>query len=356
MHHRTQRPAIQSTTRPAALALAGVVLAAGLAGCQQNRAARPTRAEPLVTEQPQERVKLADTWVDSAQQAVREGDSERALAEFERAIEINPNLTSAYMGMGDIYRMNDDYIRAEARYRRAAQIEPRNFTAQYFHGLMLHLLDRVTDAVQAYLRALAINPDDFQTNLNIATAYYQLDENVQALRYGQRAVELDPQNGPARLNLGVIYAALGQHQSAVNEYQQATEFMPLTPTLLLNLAESLGKLERWDEMTATLTGLIESEPKPPAKNLATAFERLGFAKFRQRDFESAKQNFEAAIQVEDTYFPALNGLGVCLLNDFINGGRRDLDIKDRGVSMLRRSLQLNPDQPQVVEILSKYSR
>lgn len=353
MNDALQNPSLSfyRRTGPVAAVIA-LSIAAGLGGCRGNQARarpEPTRVDPVV-----EKDELAATWVDSAQQAIREGDSERALAEFERAIEVNPNLTTAYLGMADIYRMNADYVRAEAKYKRAVAIEPQNFDAQYYHGLMLHLLNDVRTAVQAYLRALAIKPDDFRANLNVATAYYQLDENVKALQYGKRAVELNPRDGPARLNLGVVYAALGQHQAAVNEYQQATEFMELTPTLLLNLGESLGKLERYDEMTATLEGLIQSNPS--AKTAATAYERLGFAKFRQRQFQAAKANFEAAIGVEPDYYPALNGLGVSLLNEFINGGRRDLATKDRAISNLRRSLQIYPDQPQVVEILSKYTR
>ena len=46
--------------------------------------------------------------------AIRDGDTDRALAAFARAIEVNPRLTSAHMGMADIYRMRGDYSRVVA--------------------------------------------------------------------------------------------------------------------------------------------------------------------------------------------------------------------------------------------------
>src|SRR5262245_44121403 len=131
--------------------VAGVALG-GLGGCGVfGGGETKTRASKAKTDNRSAMEARASGYVISAEQAVRDGDLDRALEEFGRAIEVNPNMTSAHMGMADIYRMRGDYSRAEQRYGRAAAIEPRNFDAQYFHGLMLHLLDRLPDAIQAYL-------------------------------------------------------------------------------------------------------------------------------------------------------------------------------------------------------------
>lgn len=343
------RPAqnILHTLQPmiGALACVGVLAIAGCSSAPKNRpaVALPANAAPKPNAE-------ALAHVSAAEDAIRAGDKERALIEFQRAIEVNPNLTTAYLGMADIYRMDKDYSNAEVRYARAAQIEPRNFDAQYYHGLMLHLLDRVTEAVQAYLRALAVQPDDFRTNVNLATAYYQLDESQQGLRYAVKAVQLSPQDGSARLNLGAIYGALGRHQDAVREYQQAAEFMELNGSLLVSWADSLGKLERYDEMGNTLEQAAKLESTP------AIFERLGFCRFRQGKFDAAKEHFQKSIDLDGEYFPALNGLGVCLMNEWISTDRRDLAAKDRGISLLRKSLLVEPNQPQIREILTRYGR
>ncbi len=337
---------------PAGLMIAGLMIVGvmlGAVGCGGSSRAERGR-ERASTRDSAVQSARANALLASAEQAVRDGDIDRALVEFERAIEVNPTLTAAHLGMADIYRMRQDYARAEARYATAARIEPRNFDAQYFHGLMLHLLDRLPEAIQAYLRALTVKPNDFKANLNVATAYYQLDENAQALPYARRAVELNPEDGAARFNLGAVYAALDRHSDAVREYQQASELMKLTPALLLNLADSLGKLQRFEEMANALTQAIKDEPS------ALAHERLGFARFKLGRFAEAKQSFEQAIKLDPTHYPALNGVGVCFLNDWVNSKRSDQRAKEAGLSALRRSLQINQDQPQVLELVTRYGR
>ncbi len=286
--------------------------------------------------------------VNAAEDAIRAGDRQRAIADLTRAIEINPTLTKAHLTLADVHRSDGDYEAAHASYRRAAELEPRNFDAQYYDGLMLHLLNRLGDAARAYLRALAVQPSDFQANLRLAGVYYQLDELSPALDYAQRATKIDPANGEARYQLGAIHAAMDDHAGAVREYQQATESMTLTPDLLLNLAESLGRLDRFTEMANTLEQAIRTQPS------AAAWERLGFAHWRLGEFDAAHADFEAALGLEPDYFPALNGVGVSWLRRWRETNEQDTKARDQGVAHLRRSLQVKRDQPKVLELLTRY--
>lgn len=334
------------STRPTQLrfmscvVLAAALGVAALAGCISTKRST-ARAIPGGPED-------AVGYVGRAQRLREHGLHSVALAELERAISINPEMTTAYLTMGDVYRDTGDFTKAEKSYGSAARLEPRNFDAQYFHGLTLQLLDRLSDAVRAYLRALSIRPDDFNANLNIATAYLQLGEPAQALQYAQRAVRLKADEAAARVNLGAIYAALGDHQSAVIEYQQAAELMELSPQLLLNLAESLGQIGRFEEMRNTLEQLVRSAPS------AVAFERLGSAQFRLGQYDESLNSFRGALELDPDYYPALNGVGVCLLNRYLWSEKTDQDALQEGLRNLRRSLQVERRQPQVLELLSRY--
>lgn len=287
---------------------------------------------------------------DRAEQLKAQGDRDAAIREFIAAIQENPTLTRAHLGLADIYREAGDYAVAERGYRRAAEIEPQNFDAQYYHGLMLHVVDRVAESIAAYLRALSIRPDDFQTTVNLATAYYQLSENRQALPFAEKAVKLNPKDGPARYTLGAVYAELGRHSEAVIELQQATESMELSPPLLLALGKSLGRLERWDEMR---NALEQSTKMAPDKE---GFERLGFAQFKLREFAASAASFQRSLAIDPNYFPALNGLGVGELNTWITSDRNDEQARGRGLNALRRSLAINRNQPRIEELLARYGK
>jgi len=314
-----------------------------LGGCKAAPA--PSGPPKLTAQEIQER---GVQRVETAETLRESGRLDDALTYFALAIEDNPTLTPAYVGMGQIYQELGNHYEAERRFRVAAQQEPRNFNAQYGHALALQMLDRVSDAIRAYLRALSISPDDFDANLNLATAYLQMNEPRQALPFARRAVEINGDNGKARVNLGSVYAALEWHNEAVRQYQAAAEMMELSPPLLLKLATSLGKGERYIEMSNTLERLVEIDPSP------AAWERLGFARFRLRRYEGALEAFRAATELDRDYYPALNGIGVCLLNKYLLSGRRDTESRRDAVASFRRSLRVNRNQPKIVDLLSRY--
>lgn len=286
--------------------------------------------------------------VTKAQALVAKGDNELALAQFEKAIEVNPTLTVAYLGAGDIYREKGDFPAAEKNYRQAATLEPTNFSAQYLHGLSLQLLDRLSDAVRAYLRALTIRPDDFNSNLNLGTTYLQLNEPGQALPYAQRAAKISPKSAEARTNLGAAYSLLNRHAEAIVEYQQAAELTELSAPLLLNLATSLGRVGRYEEMVNTLEQLTKSEPT------SNAYERLGSGLFRLRRYDESLGAYRKAVEIDPNNYPAHNGIGVCLINQWIFSNETDEPARQEALGAWRKSVQIERDQPIILELLGRY--
>lgn len=335
--------------RVAKAASLGVILL-GVAGCAVlnplDEARQEAKNAPPV--RPADPVEPGRVNVARAESLASAGDQNAALLELERAIAVNPKLTVAYLKAGDIYGERGDWNTAESRYGEAASVEPQNFDAQYKHGLSLQMLSRFAESVRAYLRALAIRPNDFEANLNLATAYLQLEEPRQAQVYAVRAVRLNSRSGAARANLGAVYAALGEHEAAVNEYQQASGLMELSSQLLLNWADSLSRTGRHAEAVNTLGEVIRIEPS------ATAYERLGAARFRMRAYAEAESAFTRALELDGNHYPALNGLAVCLLNRFVWSKEVDTEARLEAVRLLRRSMQIESRQPQIAELLRRY--
>ncbi|GJQ28314.1 MAG: hypothetical protein HBSAPP03_01980 [Phycisphaerae bacterium] len=286
--------------------------------------------------------------VDRATTLQAQGLIEDALREFEKAIEINPRLTVAYMSAGDIYRERGDYATAEQRYARAAELEPSNFAAQYLHGLCLQMLEKPALAVRAYLRALRLKPEDFNATMNLGIAYLQLNEPSEAVGYLQRAVQLDPKSGSARTNLGAAYSALDRHPEAVIEYTQAAELTELTGPVLLNLANSLGRCGRYDEMVNTLEQLTKTEPT------ANAFERLGAGLFHLRRYTDSLAAYRKALEIDLNHYPALNGVGVCLMNEWHWSDQKNEGARKEALASWRKSLQVERNQPKILELVGRY--
>jgi len=332
------------------LALAGIALAAScllLASC-----ASTSRAERIDREMRQAEIMQArlEGYLVEAESYRNEGNNDAALEVLAKAIEINPELFQAHMSMADIYRERGDNDFAIQKYRVATEINPQSYDAQYYLGLCLQLTNRLAEAIRAYRRAISIDPQSHEANLNIATAYLQSEQPAEALPFARRAAELQPDHGPTHINLAAVYAALGKHEDAVVQYRTAAELMELPPNVMLNFADSLRVLRRYTEMINTLEALLRTEKD------AGAYERLGYALFKTRQYDRSRTAYQSAIDLEPTYYPAINGLAVNFLNEYILSGHEDTQARDEAVRLLRRSIQIASDQPRIIDLLSRYGR
>jgi tetratricopeptide (TPR) repeat protein len=278
------------------------------------------------------------------------GDIRAALAELERAIAFNPRFTPALLEAGDLHAERGEPELAERSYAAAARAEPRNYDAQFRHATALRQLGRLDEATRSYLRALAVRPNDFDAAIGLSMAYLEAGNPEQALPYAQRASQFRPRSGEARMQLGTVLAALDRHEEAVVEFRQAAELLPRpAPGLLLNMAESFNRLGRFAEMVGALSEVVAAEPTP------VAYERLGSGLFRLRRYDESLVAFTAAVALDPQYAPALNGVAVCELNNYLWSGKSDGPSRMRAVDAMRQSLRTEPSQPRIVELLRRYS-
>ncbi len=316
-----------------------------LTGCGQ-----PTTASGVTSDPPRARIAVptVDDRFAQAEAAERAGEYEVALAVFRQILARNPTIATAYVGIGEIYMIQQNYEAAEPVLAHAARLEPRNFDAQYGHGRALQMLERFIEAVRAYHRALTIRPNNINANQNLATTYLQLGEPSSALVFAEKAVELDPASGPARLNPGSIYHDMGRRVEAIHHYEAAVELMEPTTQLLLSLIEALADEKRYVDARNTAEYLVKIAPS------ARSWERLGWCSFRLGNYQESIEAYRVAVTVDPDYWQALNGIGCNALNTWLLSGKQDGTAFLEARQSFRRSLQVKPDQPKVISLLSRY--
>lgn len=296
------------------------------------------------------RMKRADAHLAQAEQLKARGLTDAALSQFGLALEENPKLVEAHMGMGEIYKDFGDYELASRAYERATDVDPTNFDAHYNLALMKQLMGQVQEAIRVYLTALTLDPRSFEANRDLASAYLQVGDTAVAVRYAERATQLNPDSQEAWTNLAAAYSLLGRYEEAVDAYRQAAEQGELSDQVLLGLADAHIRLGNYARAINVLDSLIRNNPS------ATAYERLGYAKFKLREFRQALKNFRMSIALDENDTAALNGVGVCLMTLYIQGGQENNLHRDQAIDAWRQSLQLRPDQPRIVDLLARYQR
>lgn len=295
-------------------------------------------------------VQRSDAHMGSATSYQDMGLLDSALAEFGLALEVNPNIANAHMGMGGIYQERGDYELASRAYERATIVEPNKFEAHYSLGLMKQLLGRLREALQAYKTAWRLNPDDFQVNRELGSTYLQLGRPGEALTFVQIATKLDPDSQAAWCNLAATYNLLERYEEAVDTYRQAAELGNLADPVLLGLADAHIHLNNLQQAMNVLDALIRRSPS------VTAYERLGYVKFKMRQFQPALFQYRQASALDPNDTATLNGLGACQMTIYIQGGRADTKLRDEALNAWRKSIHQNAQQPRITDLLSRFSR
>ena len=289
-----------------------------------------------------------DNYVEAVQ-SYDKGNKDAAVSSLTQAIQQNPNLTMARNLLASIYRDDGDYTKAADQYEAVTRLDPYWWVNHYNLALCYQFLDRLQAAASSYARALKLNPNDMKSNMNLGLVYLGLGQYDQAAQYGQRAVDLDPKSATARANLGVIYDARGEYAKAESSYRQALELDSNQQPTLLNLGSNLIMQGKTREAVATLQQALK------LADTALARKRLGDAYAANKQYDEALTQYNAALKNNPRYFPAMNEMGLVLIEQYRQSLELDEQKKIAAVAIWERSLQIQPNQPRVQQWVKQWS-
>lgn len=333
-----------------ATALSALALPLAMTGCANDGVSSNRRIRGSGVPGSVARIERAEDRVEVAERLVEQGRLDAALAEFGLALEDNPDLLDAHMGMGSIYEQRDEPEIALRLYQQAVTVDDTNAVAHYKVGLMQQLLGRLHEAITSYLRSLALDPNRPEPNRDLATAYVQVGRPDYAIAFAQKATELDPEEQVSWVNLATVFNMLGDYDGALSCYRVATELGPLDDPVLLGLADTHLKLGNYQRAANTLESVIRTRPS------STAFERLGYAQFKRRDFNEALKHYRTAVEMNPAEAGAYNGIGAVLVTYYIQGDGKNRQQLEEALNAWRTSLRVRPEQPAIVDLLSRYQR
>jgi tetratricopeptide (TPR) repeat protein len=122
------------------------------------------------------------------------GDDARALADYTRAIELNPNHYDALVARGIVRGKMGRRAESMRDFDRAIAINGQNSRAFGNRGTLHHFMGNYDEALSDYLRSLEIDPQNAVTHHNIAMIYESKGMVAEAQRHSEaaRAIGLPP--------------------------------------------------------------------------------------------------------------------------------------------------------------------
>lgn len=144
-----------------------------------------------------------------------------AMMSFKRAIALDKTFDSAYVGLGEVFIKIGQPDSAIANFYKALSINPEMTTA------MLYLANQYRDVRPNYdsaiiLYNLALKTDSLNkvTYYSIAWCYNAKTEYEKAIPYAVKALEIDNNYRPAYGELGHAYRRTGKFAEAIEQFKK----------------------------------------------------------------------------------------------------------------------------------------
>ncbi|HEY9692183.1 MAG TPA: tetratricopeptide repeat-containing serine protease family protein [Oculatellaceae cyanobacterium] len=136
---------------------------------------------------------------------VAKGDYNGAIADYDRAIKLNPNLAEAYNNRGLARSKQEDYNGAIADYNRAISLNPNLVEAYNNRGLTRSKQQDFMSAIADYDRAIKLNPKLAEAYNNRGLARSKQQDFNGAIADYDRAISLNPNLAEAYANRGFAH-------------------------------------------------------------------------------------------------------------------------------------------------------
>ena len=150
----------------------------------------------------------------------RAGDTDGAIAEYTRALELDENLAQAYNNRGVAYLSQSNYQSAVSDFSRSIKINPNEADTYSNRGNAYRALKKFDEAIADHNRALELKPSA-EAFYNRGVSHAERGAPDLALADYTRAVELDPKFAQAYANRGILLLRQGRDAEAERDFDIA---------------------------------------------------------------------------------------------------------------------------------------
>jgi tetratricopeptide (TPR) repeat protein len=223
------------------------------------------------------------------------GNLDTAIEDYNRiiALHLTPQLASlTVMRRGNCYYAKHDLERAIADFDHALRLDPKNAAAYDNRANALDARGDTDDAIKDYDQALRLNPRDAYIYLNRASLLVELSDFTGALDDYARALAINPHEEGVYIGRARIYLMRCQREEALKNADVAVAIAPGQPSVYVYRAAVYMELRRYTEAETDIKKAMRIKSYDPTAGVSS------LAWFRatcpDSHFRDGKEALEAA--------------------------------------------------------------
>jgi len=236
------------------------------------------------------------------------GRDDDALRAFQRAVSLAPGFAEAQANLGAALTEQDRLEEAVAHLSKSISLAPGNPTVQNNFGTALKKQGRLQEAAAAYREAIRLSSSYADAMCNLAAVLREMGQFEEAASYCRKAIEIAPTLAKAYNTLGVVLQDQEKTEEAIGCFRQAIMLAPREPDAYLNLGDALGGQGQHDQPVIQCQKAAALAP-----NSADVQIHLGVALFHARRLDEAAACFRRAILLRPDRAEGHFNLGMALL-------------------------------------------
>lgn len=220
------------------------------------------------------------------------GEYEKAIADCESAIQINPKADTAYSQLGDIYlSQGKDYEKAKESFAHAITLNADMPKYYLERGYAYSKLKQYRKAIEDFSVTIALDPESAEAYFLRGEAYADLKQYEEAVKDLSEAISLDPLYWRAYHNRGYLYNILGQYENAIDDFQTAIQIDPNKAASYRHLGYAFFLSKQYENALTELNRAIELDPDSMDfyQLRAEIYQGLGKFERAQLDLKQARK-------------------------------------------------------------------
>ncbi len=169
-----------------------------------------------------------------AHEDTRQGNTDSAIAQYRKAIAIDPHLPGVHFELAELlYTSTDETVKKEAEqeYHAGLLENPQDEKAIFRLAEIDAQKGNIEQSYKEYTKAVALQPADADAKLGLAKTLIEMNQADKALALLEDTVQLEPTNATAHYRLATLYRKMGRIDDAKREVELYKKFKEMKEKL-----------------------------------------------------------------------------------------------------------------------------
>jgi len=185
---------------------------------------------------------------------------ERAIADFDKAVELEPNGAVAYIGRGTAWGMKGELDKAIADLDQAIRLDPKLDMAWANRGTAWLAKKEYDKAIVDLTEDLRLDPKDAKAYSNRGAAWCAKEDYNKAIADLDQAIRLDPKHTAAYSNRVNVWLSKQEYDKAIADCNAAISIDPDVAQAYVLRARAWVEKKEYDKAIADCNKVIGLDP------------------------------------------------------------------------------------------------